>query len=69
MTKEAAENWTPNGQTLLATAETICDLFGRPTRTQSEIKVKVIDELVDLRCGFSSRWSSKQIADRFSRSQ
>jgi hypothetical protein len=31
-TREAAETRTPEGQTLLAVAEMICDLFGRPTR-------------------------------------
>ena len=39
MTKEVAEGWTPEGQTLLATAQTICDLFGRPIRTDTTTEI------------------------------
>ena len=50
MTREAADAWTPEGQTLLAVAEMICDLFGRPTRT--ETTVEITDFIYDFNFGF-----------------
>ena len=50
MTREAAENWTPDGQTLFATAETICDLFGRPSRTETTVEIN--EFIYDFNFGF-----------------
>jgi hypothetical protein len=50
LTREAAEAWTPEGQTLLAVAEMICDLFGRPTRT--ETTVEITEFIYDFNFGF-----------------
>ena len=50
LTREAADSWTPEGQTLLALAETICDLFGRPTRTETTVEIN--DFIYDFNFGF-----------------
>ena len=51
LTVEEATNWTPAGQTLLSVAETICDLFGRPTRTETTVEIN--DFIMDFNFGFS----------------
>ena len=50
LTREAADTWTPEGQTLLAVSETICDLFGRPTRTETTAEIN--DFIYDFNFGF-----------------
>ena len=50
MTLAEAEAWSPANQTLLATAELICDLFGRPTRTETTVEIN--DFIYDFNFGF-----------------
>ena len=50
MTLAAAEAWSSANQPLLATAELICDLFGRPTRTETTVEIN--DFIDDFNFGF-----------------
>ena len=50
MTLSEAEAWSPANQTLLVTAELICDLFGRPTRTETTVEIN--DFIYDFNFGF-----------------
>lgn len=50
MTLAEAEAWSPANQPLLATAELICDLFGRPTRTETTVEIN--DFIYDFNFGF-----------------
>ena len=60
LTREAADTWTPEGQTLLAVAETICDLFGRPTRTETTVEIN--DFIYDFNFGFSAYSFARSIS-------
>ena len=51
MTLEEATEWSPANQLLLLTAELICDLFGRPTRTETTVEIN--DFIMDFNFGFS----------------
>ena len=51
MTLEEATNWSPANQSLLVTAELICDLFGRPTRTETTVEIN--DFIMYFNFGFS----------------
>ena len=50
MTLEEAENWSPASQSLLATAELICDVFDRPTLTEATVEIN--DFIHDFNFGF-----------------
>jgi hypothetical protein len=67
MTLAEAEAWSPANQTLLATAELICDLFGRPTRTETTVEIN--DFIYDFNFGFvlGDRIYEEQSAANFKR--
>jgi hypothetical protein len=67
MTLAEAVAWSPANQTLLATAELICDLLSRPTRTETTVEIN--DFIYDFNFGFvlGDRIYEEQSAANFKR--